>query len=120
MLDMAAKFEAHRRQEPVAEIMVLPGTKALEKRSCENIGGHRLLNRRIDGPTAFARILDVTRKVCKRGVFGKRHGGRSSSQDEMTLPRRHTSAISARSKVNRSLSGRRASALPRKMPKPSA
>jgi hypothetical protein len=31
--------------------MVLPGMKALEKRSCENIGGHRLLNRRINGPT---------------------------------------------------------------------
>ena len=71
---MAAEFEAHRRQKLVAKGVFLARTKPREQRRGEDVDGHRLFNCRIDGPAAFARILDRARKICKGGVVSERHG----------------------------------------------
>jgi hypothetical protein len=52
---------------------------------------------------------------CRRAA-----ASRSSSHDEMTLPRRQTSAISAMFRTNRSSSGKSFESLLRRMSKPSA
>ena len=60
----------------------------------------------LNGPAALAGILDDSRN--SRRAFGPRPAQmavRSSSQDETTLPRRQTSAMSARSRSKRSSSG---------------
>jgi hypothetical protein len=70
----------------------LPGTKALEKRCRENIGGHRLLNRRIDVQRPSPESSTSPEKFASAESSASAMAVRSSSQDEMTLPRRHTSA----------------------------
>ena len=120
-LDMAAEFETHRRQKLVAERALLARAKPREQRRGENVRRHSLFDRRIDGPAAFAQIRDRASEICKVDESSaSAMAPRSRSQDEITLPRRQTSAMSARSKVKRSVSGSAASALPRKMSNPSA
>src|SRR5215472_3799319 len=72
---MSAEFEAHGREEALAERMLLAGAEASEKRRRQNVGGHRLLDRGVDGPAPFSRILDVTREARERLILGEGDGG---------------------------------------------
>src|SRR5262245_21902998 len=88
MLDMAAKFEAHRGQEPIAETVLLPGAESRKERGCKDIGRYRFLDRRIDRPASLSRILDLTGKGRERRVLGQRHGSKieQPGRDDTTAP----------------------------------
>ena len=94
--------------------------RAIERRG-QHLGRHRLVDRGIDGPAAFAGILD------KAGIFIQRlvlapapTTVRSSSQDGITLPRRQTSAMSAMSRSKRCSGGSASILAFFRMSKPSA
>jgi hypothetical protein len=54
VFDMAAEFEAHRRQKLVTEAVLLARAKPCEKRCGKDVRWDRLLDGRVDRPAAFA------------------------------------------------------------------
>ena len=52
---MAAKLMAHRRQDALGKGMVLARAETGVERRRQDLGRHRLLDRRLNGPAAFAR-----------------------------------------------------------------
>ena len=120
--DMAAEAEAHGREHLLAEGVLLARAEAGDRARRTALGRHRLLDRRLDRPAALAGIVDVAGEL--RRASGPRRAPtavRSSSQDEITLPRRQTSAMSAMLRSKRSSSGRsRRSSCCCRMSKPSA
>ena len=77
--------------------VVLPRAEARVERGRQHVGRHRLLDRRLDRPAAFAGIVDAAGEFPRSGSSASAIAVRSSSQEETTLPRRQTSAMSARS-----------------------
>ena len=105
--DMAAELVAHGREQLLAEAVLDARAEARIERGGQHIGRHGLLDRGVDRPAAFAGILDEAVEILSRsGSCASAMAVRSSSQEETTLPRRQTSAISARSRSKRSSSGR--------------
>src|SRR4029077_511351 len=56
-LDVAAEPVAHGGQQLVGKAFLLAGAEARIERSRQNVGRHRLLDRRHDGPATLARIV---------------------------------------------------------------
>ena len=97
-LDMAAELVAHGGQQLVGEAFLFARAEAGVERGRQHIGRHRLLDGGVDGPAAFAGILDERRNSARAsGSSASAMAVRSSSQEPMTLPRRQTSAMSGRS-----------------------
>src|ERR1700722_3027154 len=59
LLDMPAELIAHRRQDFDLEFRVAARAEALIQRRREHGNGHALVDARLDGPAAFARIGDT-------------------------------------------------------------
>ena len=57
--DMAAEFVAHGRQQLLAETVVDAGAEAGIERRGDHRRRHRFVDRRIDGPAAFAGIIHL-------------------------------------------------------------
>ena len=94
--DVAAELEPHRRQHLLGERVVLPRAKPREQRRRDHVGGHRLFDRRHHRPAALARVLRRCRRTSRAsGSSTSAFAVRSISHDDSTLPRRHTSAMSA-------------------------
>ena len=74
-LAVAAKARAHRRQDLLGEGVLLARAETRKQRRGQDFGRHRLVDRGIDGPAAFAGILDKAGVVVERVVLGKRRGG---------------------------------------------
>ena len=55
---MAAKTCAHGGQDFFRKCMILARTKARVQRCGQHFGRNSLVDRRVDGPAAFAGILD--------------------------------------------------------------
>src|SRR5450432_486258 len=74
-LDVAAEAEAHRRQQLFAEGVVAARAEAGEQRRRQHIRRHRLLDRRVDGPAAFAAVGDRAAVSLQLMLAGERLGG---------------------------------------------
>src|SRR5579862_6067969 len=61
-LDMSAELIPHRGEKFVGEIGLAPGSEALEQGRRQDRRGRRFLDRRKNGPAAFARIGNMPRK----------------------------------------------------------
>src|SRR6516164_3874978 len=67
--DMAAEAEPHRRQYFLGEGVIAAGAEAGEQRRRQHVGGHRLLDRRLDRPAAFAGVLHFAAERCQIPVL---------------------------------------------------
>src|SRR4029077_14651309 len=83
---VAAKLLAHRRQDFFCKGVVLARAKPCVKRSRQDLGRHRLFNRRLDRPPPLPRIFDVAEKFAEIDIFRQRD--RSQVQE----PRRDDAA----------------------------
>ena len=119
-LDVAAETEAHGRQQLLAEGVRLARAEPGVERGGEHVGGNGLLDGRLDGPAALAGILDEPEKMSSAGSLASAAAERSSSQEEITLPRRQTSAMSGRFEVEALVFGQVFELLLRRISKPSA
>src|SRR6185437_2362785 len=71
-LDVAAEAETHRRQHLFCEVMLLPRTESGVKSRGQHVRRHRLLDRGLDGPAAFAGVLDVTGEFIQLRILYQR------------------------------------------------
>ena len=97
LLEVAAEGEPHRREDLIGEVVVAARAEPGEQGRAEDGRGHAL----VDGAPRWSSGLRPNRR---RGPRTRRARGssssawavRSSSHEAMTLPRRQTSAMSAR------------------------
>ena len=82
---MPAEAEAHRRQHLLGEGVLLARAEAHEQRGREHVGRHRLLDRRLDGPAALARVLDDAREVLERRILRHRASERLPADERYDL-----------------------------------
>ena len=80
----------------LGEGVFLAGTEAGVEGRSQNLGRHGLLDGRLDGPPPFARVGHRPGELRERGSPARAIAVRSKSHEPMTLPRRQTSAMSAR------------------------
>ena len=76
---MAAKTGAHRGEDLFGKGMFLARPKAREQSGGQHFSRYGLVDRGIDGPAAFAGILDEPGVIIQRIVLGER-GGREIEQ----------------------------------------
>ena len=69
--NMTAKLLAHGRQNLVRETCLLARPEACVERSGQHVGRNGFLDRRHDGPAAFAEILDEPGIALQIRVFGQ-------------------------------------------------
>src|SRR5215472_744235 len=74
-LPVAAETRAHRRENLFRESMLLARAKTRKQRGCQNFCGNCLVDRRINGPAAFAGILDMAGVAAEGRTLGERRGG---------------------------------------------
>ena len=73
---VAAEAVAHRREHLLGEGVLLARAEAREERGGQHLGRHRLVDRRLDGPAAFAGILDEAGVTARSvAILGQRRGG---------------------------------------------
>ena len=98
LLQVPAERVAHRGEDAVAPVRLAARREAVEERGRED--GHRdsFLDRGHDRPAALARIADVAGVLVEvRRRRAAPRAPRSRSHEEMTEPRRQSSAIAAMS-----------------------
>ena len=103
---MAAEPVAHGRQDLLGEGVVLARAEARIERGRQHVGRHRLVDRRHERSSGLRRN-PPRRPNSSRASRSSASAiaVRSSSHEVTTLPRRHTSAMSARSRSKRSSGG---------------
>ena len=69
---MPAEALAHRRQHLFRESVLAARAEAGVERGRQHVGRHRLLDRRHDGPAAFAGILDEAREAVELRILRQR------------------------------------------------
>ena len=97
LLDVPAELEAHRREQLVLEVGLAARAEALVERGRQHRRRHGLVDRGLDRPAPFAGVGDAAGEL-RRAPDPRSASAavRSSSHDAITLPRRQTSAMSAR------------------------
>ena len=98
LLQVPAEPVAHGGEQPVLIIRFAARGEALVERGGKNRYRHGLVDGGLDGPPALAGIRYAPGELGQTGSFTKAAAVRSSSHDAITLPRRHTSAMSRRLK----------------------
>ena len=99
LLNVAAELFAHCGQHFFREGVLLAGAEAGEEGGGEDVGGHSFLQCGLNGPTAFAGVLNVAGEFREARVFGERECAQIRSQELTTLPLRQSSAISPKSRL---------------------
>src|SRR3984893_2066266 len=73
-LDVAAEAEAHGRQHPFPEGVLLPRAEPCIERRGEHVRRDRLLDRGLDGPATLAGILDEAGEILQLRILCQRGG----------------------------------------------
>jgi hypothetical protein len=118
--DMSAEAQAHGGEHLVAEVCSCRERNRVNSAVVSTLAGtaSSIAASTVQRPSPESWTKPEKSFNC--GSFASAAAPRSSSHDEMTLPRRQTSAISGMFSVNRSPSGRSFESLLRRMSKPSA
>ena len=69
---MAAELGAQRGKQLFSEGVVAARAEARVERGRQHVGGDFLFDRRVNGPASFARVGDLSDKLCELRVAGKR------------------------------------------------
>ena len=93
-LHVSAELEAHGRQQFVLEIRRTARGKALEECRGEDRHWDRLVDGGLDRPAPFPESETRPAKPASAASLARAAAVRSSSHEAITLPRRHTSAMS--------------------------
>ena len=134
LLVVTAELESHRRKQLVLEVGLAARGEPLVKGRAEDWRRHAFIDGRLDGPSTFARIgYSASELLIVPDRLTSETAVKSSNQEAITLPRRHTSAMSRKLKSYWYCSGSRSGVvsasmscgcLPmfasRRMPNPSA
>ncbi len=72
---VAAEAVAHRGEDLLRKGVRLPRAEARIERRRQHLGRHRLVHRGVDGPAAFAGVLDMARIAVERAVARQRLRG---------------------------------------------
>src|SRR5262252_2937868 len=83
---MPAESVAHRRQELIGKVRLASRAEALVQRGGEHRRRHGLVDRRLDGPAAFAGIRYAPGELRERGILDER------GRREIEQPRRNHAA----------------------------
>ena len=93
LLEMAAEGLAHRGEDAVAEVGLAARGEPVEERGGEHRHRHALLDRGLHRPPALARVAHVAGVLVEaRRLVQRLRAVRSRSHEEMTEPRRQSSA----------------------------
>jgi len=92
---MAAELITKGRQQLFCEVVFTARTESFIERGTEDGSGNRLVDSGGDGPAPFPESDTRPANFSRSGLSSREIAARSSSHEEMTLPRRQTSAMSA-------------------------
>ena len=97
---MPAELITHRREQLVGKVRLAAGTESFIERCTQHVSRHGLVDSSFDRPAPSPESETRPSNFLRVGSWIRAAAVKSSSQEAITLPRRHTSAMSGRLRSN--------------------